>query len=137
MAGVTLEIGGRAFEVAPYKLRELRLAAPFIDQMNDLMAGIGNIEGEGGIPKLADMAALTRALCEILAIGLQKVDPKMDADALEAEVDFSFLPSLKEAIFALLRASGLARQGEVQAPSPPEAEGAGASEPSLIESSPS
>lgn len=148
MAGVSIEIGGRAFELAPFKLGEIRKAAPHIDRMNDLMREINETakaarkaaEAEGkdpaevrSEPPFAIMADLVHELCEIIAIGLSKIDPELDCAWLEDQIDLSFMFSLQEASLALLRSSGLAPQGEAQAPSPP-AEGAQeASESNLAE----
>jgi hypothetical protein len=132
MAQVTIEIGGRQFAVAPFKLGDLRRAAPFIDAMNGYLKSEKDIErrnadlppAEREAPALGDIANMTRALIEILAIAISKVDPAMTADAIEDQVDFSFIASLQEAIMAILAESGLSRAGEAKAPSPPLAEGA-------------
>lgn len=128
---VTIEIGGRSFEVAPLKLGQLRRAAPFVDELNRLIGEQEERKKEAetaGLkapdPSMSEMTALTRALCEIIAIGLSKADPSMTADAIEDEVDLSFLGSLQVAAFALLKSSGLSQKGEAEALSPPRAEGA-------------
>lgn len=137
MPGVQLEVGGRPFEVAPFKLGELRKAAPHIDRMNDLMKIVedGRKAEPPQDPPMAVLADLMHELCEICAIGLGKIDPEMNCDWLEDQIDLSFIMSLQEAVIALLRSSGLAPKGEAQAPSA-LAEGARAgSESSLAGSS--
>ena len=39
-----LTIAGRSFEIAPFKLRELRLAAPHIDKLNDIAGSLTTFE---------------------------------------------------------------------------------------------
>jgi hypothetical protein len=142
---LTLTIGGRPYEVAPFMLRELRKAAPFVDSMNTLVkkiegpalaaaklaradaveAGKPEAEAEADAqaaakavqPSMEDLFALSRALCEIIAVGLVKIDPKLDADWLEGQIDLSYLSSLQTGARALLRESGMSTRGEQPAPS--------------------
>jgi hypothetical protein len=130
---VNLEIGERSVEVAPFKLAQLRKAAPFIDNMNERLDRVTKLQAAGEQPSLSEMAELMRALIEVLAIGTVKADPELTADAIEEAVDITFMPSLQEAVMAVLRASGLAPKGEAKAPSPPQVEGAEASELSSVE----
>lgn len=116
----------RRYEVAPFKLRELRLAAPSIERMNatakridaDQKAAVAaGLKPEDGV-KLEDLFELSRCLCEIVAVGLAKIDPSMTADVLEEEIDITYVQSLQAAVRALLAQSGLSSAGEVKAPSP-------------------
>lgn len=115
MSGVTIEIGERPFEVAPYKFAELRKAAPHIDRMNALMKSVSEMQERGEDPPLEQMADLLHELVEILAIGISKIDPAMDADKIEGEIDLSFFNSIRDAVMAILSASGFAPKGEAQA----------------------
>jgi hypothetical protein len=129
---ITLEIEGRPYEVAPFKIGDLRKAAPFIDEINARNKALKNAEEEGREPGLQDLTALFRAMLEVLSVGLIKIDPELTADRLEEMVDFTFLNSLKVAVFALMKSSGLGA-GEAKAPSPPAEEGAEASASSSAE----
>ena len=112
----TLAIMGRSFEIAPYKLGALKLAAPHIDAMNAIARDIGTMEGA------ADSAVHMLA---VLAIGLQKLDPTLTAEYLEEQIGFDEMAEIGRAVKDLLAESGLAPKGEAQAPSAPEtAEGA-------------
>jgi hypothetical protein len=126
MAGVvTLEIEGRSYGIAPYKIAELRQAAPHVDRMNELVreakalieANAKRIEaGEQPLaPSMVSAMELLHETCEIVAVGLAKVDPAMTAEHLESIVDLSFQPSLQTAVAELMRSSGLASKGEATA----------------------
>jgi hypothetical protein len=110
-----LETGGRAFDIAPYKLGALRRAAPFIDRINAAASSLSTIEGM--IDSTADIVA-------VLSIGLQKIDPALTPEALEEMVGFDDLPALRDAFIAVLRESGMHAAGEAPAPAPADAEGA-------------
>ena len=110
-----LEIGGRAFDIAPYKLGALRRAAPAIDRINEAAGSLVTIEG---------MIRSTADIVEVLSIGLQKIDPTLTPEALEEMVGFDDLPALRDAFVAVLRESGMRGAGEAQAPAPADAEGA-------------
>jgi hypothetical protein len=110
-----LEIGGRAFEIAPYKLGALRRAAPYIDRINANAGALGTIEG---------MTDSTADIVAVLSIGLQKLDPALTPEALEEMVGFDDLPALRDAFVDVLRESGMRAAGEAPAPSPAGGEGA-------------
>jgi hypothetical protein len=114
---ITVEIGERSFAVAPYMLGDLRRAAPHIDRVNELAQRTTEAAQAGKQPGLADLSELARALVEVIAVGIGKIDPAMTADAIEDMVDMTFIPSLQAAVFELLKASGLAPKGEAKAPS--------------------
>lgn len=131
---VELTIGGRAFAIAPFKMKELRRAAPFIEEMNTLAKRIdeqvkAHEAANAELPEdqrkpfeqnLNDLFALSRAMCEIIAVGLTKIDETLTADWLEEQVDLSYLASLQSASRELLRQSGLsaAKNGKAPSPSP-------------------
>ena len=108
-----LEIGGRAFELAPFKLADLRKAAPHIDAINATAGALSTFEG---------MVAVGRSIIEVLAVAIMKIDAAMDADALEGLADLADMTKLQAALSDLLAESGLAPKGEVPAPSAPAAE---------------
>jgi hypothetical protein len=124
MSKITIEIAGRPFAVAPFKFAELRKAAPHIDRMNELMRFVEDQQKAGEQPGVALMADLMHELIELLAIGISKIDPDMTSEAIEEQIDLSFFASIRDAVFAILHASGFAAKGEAQAPSSEPAEGA-------------
>ncbi len=121
---VTIVIGERPFEVAPYKLREMRLCAPFVEQMGGVAKRIDAAQKAAvaeGRPasdgeNLTDLFELSRCLCEIISVGLVKIDEGFTADRLEEEFDLSYLRSLQTAVRELLKQSGLNSAGEKKAP---------------------
>lgn len=120
----TIHILGRDFTIAPYKLGELRRAAPYID----------NIQRKAdGAASLADLMDSAVDLLNVLSIGLVKVDPILTPDYLEANVSMDEFVGLQAAFLALSEESGLKRVGE--APAPPEPAPAGASSTDLPSSS--
>lgn len=110
-----LELGGRAYDIAPYKLGALRRAAPAIDRINANAGSLGTIAG---------MTDSTADIVAVLSIGLQKLDPALTPEALEEMVGFDDLPALRDAFMALLSESGMRAAGEAPAPSPADGEGA-------------
>lgn len=150
MAGtVTLEIEGRSYGIAPYKISELRKVAPHVDRMNELVRQAKAMKeenekrkeaGEDPIsPTFESAMDMLHETCEIVSVGLVKIDPQMTAEWLEERVDLSFQPSLQVAVEALMKSSGLASKGEVTALSTSKTvEGADeASQSNLEELSPS
>ena len=109
----TLEIGGRAFALAPFKLGDLRKAAPHIDAINATAGALSSFEG---------MVNAARSIIEVLAVAVAKLDPAIDADALEDLADLGDMPALQVALKDLLEESGLAPKGEAPANSEPVAE---------------
>ena len=107
-----LEIGGRAFELAPYKLAAMREAAPHIDAINATAGGLSTFEG---------MTAAARSIVEVLCVGLRRMDPALDADAVEEMLDLSDMPKLQTALREVLEESGLKPSGEAEASSEPAA----------------
>jgi hypothetical protein len=108
----SFEIAGRAFELAPLKLGALRKAAPHIDQINATAGAFDSLEG---------VTNAARAMIEVLAIGIEKIDSAITADWLEDQLELADMPKLQGAIQALLESSGLAPKGEAKAPSAPPA----------------
>ena len=108
-----LEIGGRAFELAPYKLAAMRQAAPHIDAINATAGALSTFEG---------MAVAARSIIEVLCVGLRRVDETLTADAVEEMLDLSDMPKLQTALREVLEESGLRPSGEAEASSAPAAE---------------
>lgn len=146
----TLEIMGRSFEIAPYKLGALRRAAPHIDAVNraarEVFAGTEKAEAEiaervkaGESEDSVRQEVMLRHsfteflgpidhIAAIVAIGLQKIDPALSADYLLDNLDTSDMPQLAAAMRDILRESGTRSSGEVTAPSAQDAaEGASSS----------
>ena len=111
----TVHILGRDFAIAPYKLGELRRAAPYIDNIQR------NADGTGLLSDLMDSAV---DLLNVLSIGLVKLDPMLTADYLEANVSMDEFVGLQAAFVALSEESGLTRKGEAAAPPAAMPEGA-------------
>jgi hypothetical protein len=140
---VTIIIGDgadeRRFEVAPFKLKQLRMAAPFVEEMNEVakrlaeeQKAIAAAKAAGEPPpaqNLDDMFRLSRLLCEIIAIGVQRVDPLWNADHIEDHTGIDAITGLQIAVQELLSQSGLSttKSGESKPPSQ-EAAAAGAEE---------
>jgi hypothetical protein len=111
----TIHILGRDFAIAPFKLSELRRAAPFID----------NIQRKADAGSLSDLMDSAVDLLNVLSIGLVKIDPLLTPDYLEANVSMDEFVGLQTAFVELSEESGLKRKGEATAP--PETAPAGAS----------
>ena len=120
----TIHILGRDFAIAPYKLGELRRAAPHIDNIQR------KTDGTGSLSDLMDSAV---DLLNVLSIGLVKIDPVLTPDYLEANVSMDEFVGLQTAFLDLSEESGLKRKGEAAAP--PETAPAGASNTDLPSSS--
>jgi hypothetical protein len=105
-----LIVGGAAYDLRPFKFRELRQAAPAIDRI----AARARI-GAGG---LASMTEGLNDLLEVLAIGL---DGK-SADDLAADLAMTEVAGVQATFVNLLTESGLKPVGEsepVSAPAEP------------------
>jgi len=107
-------IAGVSYELAPYKLAQLKQAAPFIDRINAVAGSLSTIEG------------MTDSACDflgVLSVGLVKIDPALTLDALEEKVGLADITSLRDAFKAVLAESGLTSAGEAPAPVSAEATG--------------
>jgi hypothetical protein len=109
-----IAIGGRDFDVAPYKLAQLRQAAPYIDRINATAGALTTVEG------------MTASACDflgVLSIGLMRIDPALTLDALEDMVGLSDIASLRDGFMAVLVESGMIA-GEAEVPVPADMTGA-------------
>jgi hypothetical protein len=115
---VTLELEGRdPVAVAPFKLAQLRAAAPFVDRLNELVQATSKLKTESKVPTLEATMELLHVTVQIIAVGTAKADPSLTADALEEIVGMDHLASLQLAVFELLAQSGLGpNKGEASAP---------------------
>ena len=91
-----LTLGGATYVIAPFRLRELRLAAPHIDR---LCARVG---------KLASVEAVAETAADMLAVlaaGLAEVSPEV----LQAQVGLADLDALRTAFDEVMAEAGLKR----------------------------
>lgn len=110
----TLDILGRSFEIAPYKLGPLKRAARHIDAVNKAAAEGADIDSlEGLLAPVDDVIA-------VVSIGLVKIDPELTPEYLSEELGIEDLPKLSLAMRQILAESGMRSVGEAQAPSAPE-----------------
>lgn len=110
-----LTILGREFDIAPFKLGELRRAAPFIDAIQKRSA-----EGNS----LADVMESAIDLLNVMSIGLIKIDPELTPDYLEENVGMAEFVGMQAAFLDITREAGLERKGEAKAPAAAKAAGA-------------
>ena len=101
-------IGGRAFTVAPFKLRELRAAAPHIDAVSALAAA-------GRLSTVEGLATAARDMLAVLAVGIDGAT----VDDLEAQASLGDLAGLRETFDQVLQEAGLKRP-EAPAEVPPD-----------------
>jgi hypothetical protein len=118
MAKVTL--GGRDFEIAPYKLGQLRAAAPIIDRIN---ASIPKLTDTKVPPTMSDMAASLTDTLAVLYIGIAKADPTVTLEVLEDLVGIGDQAAVLSAFREVMQESGLGK-GEALAPPLVASEGA-------------
>ncbi len=105
-----LTLGGTDYEIRPFKLREIRAAAPFIDRVWARSRG-----GETGVAAMAD------SLSDMLAALAAGVDGVTAAD-LEAQAGMDDLPAIRDAFNAVLQEAGFkpkSASGEAKPAAPP------------------
>ena len=107
-----LTLGGTTYVIAPFRLRELRLAAPYIDRLG---ARAGKLDS---VAALAETAA---DMLAVLAVGVADAS----AEALQAQAALSDLDALRAAFEQTMAEAGLTRPGAA----PGEAAGASAAAP--------
>ena len=109
-----VEIGGRAFELAPMGLGQMRKASPFLDRIQVTAGALTTLEAA---------TLVSRDMCEVLAIAIAKVDPHMTVDEIEDSFTMDDIGRLQNAFRDLCGASGLVpASGEVPAKSAPATE---------------
>ena len=107
-------ISGRAFDLAPYKLAQLRQAAPFIDRINASQGALTSVEG---------MVSAAGDFLGVLAVGLARIDPSLTLTVLEEMIGLDDVPALRDGFMEVLQESGMIA-GEAPAPIAAEAVGA-------------
>ena len=108
-----LRLGAQTYAIAPFRLRELRLAAPHIDRLSARAGKLTSVEA------VAETAA---DMLEVLAVGV----PGVSAETLQAEVSLADLDDLRAAFDQVMAEAGLKRP---EGPSPGEAQGTAAPVP--------
>ena len=98
-----LTLGGTTYAIAPFRLRELRLAAPHIDRLG---ARAGRLDG------VAAVAETAADMLSVLAVGMGGVS----ADTLQAEACLADLEGLRAAFEAVMTEAGLTRRPGDAAP---------------------
>ena len=105
-----LTLGGVTYAIAPFRLRQLRLAAPAIDRLS----------ARAGKPASVEAAAETAAdMLAVLAVGMADVT----LDALQAQASLADLDGLRRAFEQVMAEAGLKRPedppGEAHGTAPP------------------
>ncbi len=105
-----LTLGGQTYAIAPFKLRELRRAAPYIDRLS---ARAGQLESVEAVAETAaDMLA-------VLAAGVAETS----LEDLQAQASLADLDGLRSAFDQVMAEAGLKRpehpSGEDQGTPPP------------------
>jgi hypothetical protein len=95
-----LLIAGAEHDIRPFKLREIRQAAPFIDRVG--------ARAKAGDATLKSMSEAALDMLATLAVGMDGVS----ADDLEARMSLADLPAVREAFNAVLAEAGLTSPGE-------------------------
>ena len=91
-----LTLGGVTHTIAPFRLRELRLAAPHIDRLSARAGKLTSVEAVA--ETAADMLA-------VLAVGMEGVS----LETLQAQVGLGDLDSLRRAFDQVMAEAGLKR----------------------------
>ncbi len=114
----TLTIAGRSFEIAPYDIEEMILAAPYADAFSAL-------RDENSFTQMLEALKNNAA---ILSVGLQKIDPSLTITSIAkmALSDPGGGMALAKAVRDVLGEFGLVEPGEAKAPAKPR-KAAGAS----------
>jgi hypothetical protein len=110
---VAITLLGETIEVAPYKLKQLRRAAPLIEKVNATLGSLSTLSG--GIEVMDSLTAF-------VAIGAEKVRADFTFAALEDKIGMEDMPALQNAFRDILTASGF-KAGEAKAPAGTEATG--------------
>lgn len=106
-----IEIGGRAFELAPMGLGQMRKAAPFLDRIQATAGALTTLEGA---------TLVARDMCEVIAIAVAKLDAGMTADEIEDSFTMADMERLQLCFRELCGESGLVpSSGEAPANSAP------------------
>jgi hypothetical protein len=90
----TLQLGAERYEIAPFRLRELRMAAPFIDRLG---------ARAGASPSVAAAAESAADMLAVLAVGL----PDTDGEALLARASLSDMDAIAASFRTVMAEAGL------------------------------
>ncbi len=107
-----LTLGGVTYAIAPFRLRELRLAGPYIDRLSARAGKLASVEAVA--ETAADMLA-------VLAVGMADAS----LETLQAQVSLGDLDRLRHAFDQVMAEAGLQRPGDP----PGEAQGAAPPDP--------
>ncbi len=91
-----LTLGAKTYAIAPFRLRELRLAAPYIDRLSARAGKLTSVEAVA--ETAADMLA-------VLAVGVADASP----EALQAQASLADLDALRAAFDQVMAEAGLTR----------------------------
>lgn len=101
-----LTLGGRSFEIAPYDIDEMLLAAPHVDAIHAL--------GEPtNLTQTLEMAKYTAA---VLSVGMRKIDPDLTITSIIKMAFPNDVAALGAAMKDVLEEFGLEKAGEAKAP---------------------
>ena len=107
-----IAILGREFDVAPYKLGAMRVAAPLIDRVNATAGSLSTLEG---------LTASMQDIASVVSIGLVKLDPTLTPEYLVDQLGLDDMPALQRAFGDIIRDAGLAiTMQDPQSPAPIE-----------------
>jgi hypothetical protein len=113
----TLALAGRSFEIAPYDIDDMLVAAPYVDAIHEM-----------GEPKnLTQTLEMMRNTAAVLFVGLQKVDPSLTISTIVKMAFPNGAMQLAGGMRDVLAEFGLETSGEAKAPAPRKRKAAGAS----------
>lgn len=100
-------IGGVAYWISPFRLRELRLAAPFIDKVSARAR-------EGALATVQGASEAAYDMLCVLAVGIEGANP----DQLAADATVEDLAALRTAFDQVMEEAGLKQPGEPRPATP-------------------
>ena len=117
------------FTLAPYRIGQLRQAAPHIDAITTAQAGLPSQDEiaeqiKAGTFKLEPLVALMGELVGALSVGMIRGDPSLSIEAIEDQVGLGDVAEMLRAFRDVMAESGGSTTGEAPAPAAPEAAGA-------------
>ena len=100
-------IGGVTYDIAPFKFKQLRAAAPYLDAVQAAFAGA---------PTLQSAMDASADLLRIIAIGVGR--PDVTAETLEDAASVAEVIGLQGVFEAIVREAGLSAGEDRPAPAP-------------------